>query len=394
MSELINNKEKRQQLLKNLILELHAGSNFEDVKKRFESQFSDVSAKEISDMEQSLIRDGMPVESIRKLCDVHAAVFKGSIEEIHSEEQEEKTPGHPVHSFLMENREIEKRIKLVRAAAENDDMAALLSMLEQLQEIDKHYTRKENLIFALLEAHLITGPPKVMWAIDDEVRSELKSIIIELKAGNSQEAVELLDATLVTISEMVYKEDNILIPMTLETFSEKEWLEIKESSDEIGFSFIEVKDNWMPAGVGQVKEETGTSPGSMNLGAGALTQVELVRMLNTLPADITFVGADGRVKYFSEGTDRIFPRPRTVIGREVSNCHPPASVHKVEKLVEDLKSGKKDHEDFWIRMGGKFVYIRYFAVRDNEDNYLGTLEFTQNIKAITKLEGEKRLVSE
>ncbi len=116
-------------------------------------------------------------------------------------------------------------------------------------------------------------------------------------------------------------------------------------------------------------------------------------MLNTLPVDITFVDANDKVKYFSEGTERIFPRPRTVIGREISNCHPPASVHIVENLVADLKSGKKDSEDFWIKMGTKFVYIRYFAVRDDDGQYLGTLEFTQNIKAITELEGEKRLVT-
>jgi DUF438 domain-containing protein len=393
MSEIINNREKRRQILKKLILELHEGADFDEIKNRFESQFSSVSAKEISDMEQDLIRDGMPVESIQKLCDVHAAVFKGSIEDIHKEESDEKIPGHPVHSFLLENRELEKRIDLVQAAMTNNDRDSLSRHLADLMEIDKHYSRKENLIFPMLEKHDITGPPKVMWSIDDEVRSELKELIASIASGKNIDGDDNLKGTLKKIKEMIFKEDNILVPMILETFSIKEWIDIKNSSDEIGFSYIEVGDEWKPAvGTAGVLSKPASS-GSVNLGAGALTNTELRRILNTLPVDITFVDADDKVKYFSEGTERIFPRPRTIIGREVSNCHPPASVHIVEQLVSDLKSGKKDNEDFWIRMGDKFVYIRYFAVRDHDGSYLGTLEFTQNIKTITELEGEKRLVT-
>jgi len=393
MSELINNKEKRQQLLKKLIMELHEGVDFNDVKKRFEEQFNDVSAKEISEMEQALIREGMPVANIQKLCDVHAAVFKGSIEEIHQEDEAEKTPGHPVHSFITENREIEKKIDLVKASMLMNDRESLLKNLISLTEIDKHYSRKENLIFALLEKHDITGPPKVMWAIDDEVRNELKELIKNVAGEKKPDESDNISSTMKKITEMIFKEDNILVPMTLETFDTEEWVDIKDSSDEIGFSYIEVVDQWKPVASAIKSQEKSIELGSVNLGAGALTNTELRKMLNTLPVDITFVDANDKVKYFSEGTERIFPRPRTVIGREISNCHPPASVHIVENLVSDLKSGKKDSEDFWIKMGPKFVYIRYFAVRDDDGQYLGTLEFTQNIKAITELEGEKRLVT-
>ena len=393
MSELINNKEKRQQILKKLILELHEGADFDDIKRRFEEKFSNVSAKEISELEQALIRDGMPVENIQKLCDVHAAVFKGSIEEIHREVSDEKIPGHPVHSFMAENREIEKKIDLVKASMLNNDREGLLKNLISLTEIDKHYVRKENLIFALLEKHDITGPPKVMWAIDDEVRKELKELIKNVAGEKKPDESGDISSTMTKITEMIFKEDNILVPMTLETFNTEEWLDIKDSSDEIGFSYIEVVDEWYPVITSTSVKEKTTATGIVNLGAGALTENELRKMLNTLPLDITFVDNNDKVKYFSEGTERIFPRPRTIIGREVSNCHPPASVHIVEKLVEELKSGKKDHEDFWIKMGPKFVYIRYFAVRDDDGKYLGTLEVSQNITGITELEGEKRLVT-
>lgn len=394
MSELINNREKRQELLKSLILELHDGTSFESVRKKFEAHFKEVSAKEIAEMEQALIKDGLPVESIQKLCDVHASVFKGTIEEIHRPEEEEKISGHPVHSFLLENTVIEGKIEKIYDSMTTSDFESALEELKKLREIDRHYARKENLIFPLLEKHEITGPPKVMWAIDDEVRNELEEIS-KMTSSEIEESDQKIKSTLKKIDEMIYKENNILIPMTLETFSSEEWAEIEKGSDEFGFTFIKVIRNWIPEVVAKTEEnEIPDTMQHIRLSAGALSQEELNCMLNTLPVDITFVDNKNKVKYFSEGKERIFPRPRTIIGREVKNCHPPASVHIVEKLMEDLRSGKKDSEDFWIKMGNRFVYIRYFAVRNEKNEYLGTMELTQDIHHIVELEGEKRLLNE
>jgi len=125
-----------------------------------------------------------------------------------------------------------------------------------------------------------------------------------------------------------------------------------------------------------------------------LKSEEVIHMLNTLPLDITFGEKNDTVKYFSQGKERIFHRTKAVIGRNVANCHPPASVHVVQKIVEDFKSGAKDHEDFWIKMGDKYVLIRYFAVRSDTGEYLGTLEVTQDIKPLQEITGEKRLLSD
>ena len=121
---------------------------------------------------------------------------------------------------------------------------------------------------------------------------------------------------------------------------------------------------------------------------------ELIPLLNTLPFDITFVDKEDTVRYFSQGRDRIFARTSAVIGRKVQNCHPPQSVHIVEKILTSFKNGLKNNYDFWINMGPKTVYIRYFAVRDAQRNYLGTLEVTQDIAPVKKLEGERRLLDE
>ncbi|MDF2948585.1 MAG: hypothetical protein K0R07_599 [Sedimentibacter sp.] len=357
MSENINNREYRKEVIKQVIKELHDGKSVDEVKQKFEEAFAGVSATEISEAEQVLITEGLPVSEVQRLCDVHSAVFKGSIEEIHREKDPAKIPGHPANVIMLENREIEKIIenKIMTYLEKLSDKNAIESLSEGFQEllkIDIHYSKKENLLFPYMEKYGITAPPKVMWGVDDEIRDDLKIIASDLSYGVIKDSGE--------IGHMLR-----WVP---------EWKPEVEAKEEI-------------------KEEM-SEPGSIILPTGVLKVNELVNMLNTLPLDITFVGKDDTVKYFSQSSERIFPRTKTIIGRNVSNCHPPASVHIVEGIVEDLKAGKKDHEDFWIKMGDKYVYIRYFAVRDEKGEYMGVLEVTQNIKPIQGISGEKRLVSE
>lgn len=409
MSEIINNREYRKKVLKELIMELHEGKSVEEVKERFAELIKDVSASEISEMEGALIAEGMPVQEVQRLCDVHAAVFKGSIEEIHKEDIQEieKTPGHPLHTFMLENREIEKLLKgrineeleAFKADDSNSNVEKLIEAFNLLWEVDKHYSRKENLIFPYLEKYGITAPPKVMWGVDDEIRAEIKGVKIELEKykGNKDEIIKRTEALINKVNEMIFKEENILFPMCKDTLTEDEWLTIAEESGEIGYCLTEPAGVWKPKRVNLEKKEADKvstqASGYVKLETGILKVEELEAMLNTLPFDITFVDKDDVVKYFSQGKERIFARTKAIIGRTVHNCHPPASVHVVEKIVQDLKSGAKDHEDFWIKMGDVYALIRYFAVRDSEGNYLGTVEVTQNIKPIQDIEGEKRLMS-
>lgn len=404
MSEVINNREYRQKVLKELIMELHDGKPFDEVKSKFERIFSGVSAKEISELEQALIMEGMPVTEVQRLCDVHAAMFKGSIEEIHRPTDPKDIPGHPVNTFFNENRAIEKLLDKIRKEMENfkhndskENALKLVTLFNELWDIDKHYSRKENLIFPYLEKYGITAPPKVMWGVDDEIRDlikENKKMLLNYN-GEKDEIISKIEETINKVAEMIFKEENILFPMTVDTFTEDEWIKIMQESDEIGYCLVEPIARWVPERVNVVKEEKeDIQKGYIKFETGFLSTKELLNILNTLPFDITFIDKNDVVKYFSQGKERIFARTKAVIGRKVQNCHPPASVHIVEKMLSDFKSGKKDHEDFWIRMGNLYVYIRYFAVRDEKGEYLGTLEVTQNIKPIKELEGEKRLLSE
>lgn len=411
MSEFINNRVFRQEQLKSLIKRLHDGATVEEVKADFDKLTEGINALEITEMEQALVNEGMPVEEIQRLCDVHASVFKGSIEAIHAEDGFDFgnfDEGHPVHTLKKENRVIEDFMenKVLRYLGEYLEQPSLeresnlKDAIDKLATIDKHYSRKENLLFPYMEKYDITAPPQVMWGVDDEIRAQIKEIQGLLKenkplmASIDSKVRELVHQ----VKEMIFKEEEIMVPMLLETFTMEEWIEIEKASSEIGYTMLHAVKRWLPKPTKEIQKPLENKENEMEIGnerinfdAGSLTQDEINSILNTLPLDMTFVGADDRVKYFTQGKERIFDRPLTIIGREVKNCHPPKSVHVVEQIVEDLRKGVKDNEDFWIKMGEMFVYIRYFAVRNKQGEFLGTLEITQNIKPITELEGEKRL---
>lgn len=401
MSEEINNREYRQKVLKELIAQLHGGKSVDEVKGAFAKVFGNVSAEEIAQAEQALIANGMPVSEVQRLCDVHAAVFKGSIEEIHQSSDQSEILGHPANTLKLENRALERLMDDIRQqlAQLPDDGAQkkLKTDLTNLLEIDRHYAKKENLLFPYMEQYGITAPPKVMWGVDDEIRAQWREITEKLRTEDAAQLKERIESLLDRIAEMIFKEENIMLPMLLENLTQDEWKSIADESEEFGYCLIGRVPEWTPPEqkqAGAVQREAAAAPGVISFPTGTLKTEELVRVLDTLPMDITFVDKDDTVKYFSRGTERIFPRTKAVIGRKVSNCHPPASVHIVEKLVEDFKAGRKDQEDFWINMGGKYILIRYFAVRSDKGEYLGVLEVTQDIRPIQEIKGEKRLVSE
>lgn len=413
MSNVINNRElnetnrsKRQELLKEMILKLHDGVDPAEVKKEFHANFNGVSSYEISQMEQSLMVEGMAAEEIQRLCDIHADIFKGSVEEVHTRSKEEESIGHPVRVIREENYalktllEEEIKPKLEGYFATDVEMLKikLLEDFNLLWDIDKHYSRKENIIFPYMEKYGISAPPKVMWGVDDEIRAEIKAVKALIAEDQKALVKERIYPLLERIHEMIFKEEQILIPMLLERFTEDEWLEIADDSEEIGYCLVSPEGKWAPNRVafigGKTKKEELPSNGNIRFGVGFLSLQELEKVLNTLPVDITFIDDKDTVKYFNLAKERIFARTKSVIGRTVQNCHPPQSVKTVEKLLQDFKSGAKDQESFWINSRGMFILITYYAIRDDQNRYLGTLEVTQNVKSIRELEGEKRILAD
>ena len=400
MGESINNREHRKEVIKDIISQLHDGKTVEDVKDQFDETFGDVSALEIGQVEQALINEGMPISEVQRLCDVHAAVFKGSIEEIHAPSDPSRIKGHPAYVLKKENKRLEKIMKdkiepYLDDLSSKKNIKKIKSGFKKLSEIDIHYSKKENLMFPYLEKYATTAPPQVMWGVDDEIRASIKEIRKILKNGieEEQDFKDKVKDVLHRVREMIFKEESILIPMLVEKLTQDEWITIKDESGEIGFIIDDVPE-WNPTKKvkQEVKKET-KDKGIITLPSGYFKVEELTAMLNSLPFDITFVDKDDTVKYFSQGKERIFARTKAIIGRDVANCHPPSSVHIIDGIVKDLKSGKKDHEDFWIKLrDGRFAYLRYFAVRDAEGEYLGVVEVSQDIAPIQEITGEKRLV--
>ena len=404
MSELINNSDRRKSILKQLILDLHSGVDADIVKEQVQKMLKKIPYGEVVEVEQELIANGLPVEEVMKLCDIHSTVLQGTIDLTNFKKKE---AGHPVEVFIDENRAIEETINDIKQvlssqmneATFKDNQIRLLTLFNTLGDIDKHYKRKEYLLFPFLEKYGITGPPKVMWGKHDEIRDFLNSSIEALRNCEDADDIVSITAPLLIpcveqIADMIMKEEHILFPMSSERLTELEWYEIYKQTMDYGYCIVAPKEEWKPkiaqtAALEQEKAESNT----VRLPSGKLNYDEILGILNTVPFDMTFVDKDDKVKYFTEGAERIFARSRAILHRDVRLCHPPSSVHIVDKIIEDFKTGKQDRAPFWINMHGKFIHIEYFAVRDTNGNYLGTLEVSQDATALRALEGEQRLLS-
>ncbi|MDQ1265682.1 MAG: uncharacterized protein QG635_833 [Bacteroidota bacterium] len=407
MSELIDNSFKRKGLLKHMILQLHKGEAPDEVKRQLIRLMKTVPYGDVVEVEQELISEGLPEDEVLRLCDIHTQALEGII----SLEGSKPAPaGHPVHTFLMENKELLKiteqldfiydEITKIQSDSEIPNyLLKFKGLFNSLSDVDKHYKRKENLLFPFLEKNGITGPPKVMWGKHDEIREALRSAIEVLNVTDNITAEEasavvemILKPASNSIADMTMKEEQILFPMCMDKLTDIEWYDIYRQTDEYGFCLYDPQEPWKPEGI-DTDEKLHEDGDTIHLPTGSFTKNELMAILNKLPVDITFVDRDDKVKYFSQNEDRIFSRSRAILKRDVRMCHPPSSVHVVENIVNDFKTGKQNRAPFWINLHGKFLHIEYFALRDEKGEYLGTLEVSQDLTNLRALEGEQRILS-
>jgi uncharacterized protein len=407
MSEWINNVTRRKEILKSVLRQLHEGKSVEQVKAEFGALALEASSSEIAEVEQLLMDEGLPPEEIQSLCDVHVAVFQDGLDQAVAPEA---VPGHPVHTFRAENEIVIRFITEMQAAFQKyqaystpETLQTLRHQLDLLKDFDCHYRRKENLLFPYLEKYGFVGPSKVMWGLHDEIRAKIKNLSTLLENAGPVMApmiASALDDLEESIRSMIYKEEKILFPTSIELLKAADWTAIYDQEPEIGH-FIIGRSSAAPTppapSVPQAEPAADapvTSAGEMPLDTGFLSIEQINLMLRNLPVDITFVDEHDCVRYFSQSRERIFERTEAIIGREVQNCHPPQSVHRVQRILDDFRSGKRDAAEFWIQMGPKFVHIRYFAMRDAAGDYRGTIEVTQDLAPLRALEGERRLLDD
>ena len=407
MSELINNSTERKKRLKELILKLHTGESQEVVRRQLLESLSQIPYGEVVEVEQELISEGLPEEEVLKLCDAHSAVLDGKIDLSSSK----KIPdGHPVDVMIHENSELKKvalEIEILLYEISSDSeinieavILKLRGLFNNLFDVDKLYRRKEYLLFPFLENQGITGPPKVMWGKHDEIRDLIKGSI-ELLQTPSITREELIASSEIVLSpaikgvvDMTKKEEEILFPMALDKLTDSDWYEISKQSLQIGFCMYDPQKEWKPVWAKEDSiNELNKTGQNIQLPSGSFSVEELLAIMNTLPIDMTFVDRNDKVKYFSQGKERIFQRNRAILNRDVRHCHPPASAHIVDKIIEDFKSGREDQAPFLINSGDKMIHINYFALRNDKGEYLGTLEVSNDVSGYRKLEGDQRILS-
>lgn len=396
-------EDEKKEALKNLIKRLHEGENPDDVKEDFKEFLKDVTPVDIAKIEEELINEGMSSEEVHGLCDVHLAVFRESLEQ----EKVLAPPGHPINILTEEHKSLldySREVGIIAKDLEEkgdfdstaDEMKHLDHIADHLRDSESHYVREENVLFPYLEKHGVTQPPAMMWMEHDKIREIKKSFyaILDTREGVAfDEFVTRLQAVGASLADMLsnhfYKENNILFPTALQVMNDSEWHDARRQFDELGYCCFTPEPTKMVAKEAEAPkvEVEGTIP----FETGSLTKEQIEAILNTLPVEITFVDDENVVRYYNETEERIFPRTKAVIGRNVQQCHPQKSIHLVNQILEDFRNGDQDVADFWIRCNGRMTYIRYFAVRSNGD-YLGCLEVTQDIEDIKKIEGSKRLL--
>ncbi|MGD1822678.1 MAG: DUF438 domain-containing protein [Pleomorphochaeta sp.] len=408
MSENLNNNQKRKDELSKIIKALNEAKDNsavqKEIKKDFKTLLDTLSPEEIAEAEQALIAEGVAVEEVQKLCELHVDTFHDALKNASKKESSgsEKISGHPIANYRAENKELKKHIKSFKKSYKklkrSNNFDLFNESLSNLALIDIHYTRKENQLFPFLEDVGFSGPSKVMWGKHDEIRdlfSQLSKAVAEEKV---EDCVSLSKSLIPQLKRMVFMEEKILFPTALRKLPESKWVEIRKGESEIGYAWIKPGNLWAPEIIERPSFDINSSNNNsendlLDLSIGKLSISQIDLMLKTLPIDITFVDENDKVRYFSQGKERIFPRSPGIIGRDVQNCHPPKSVHVVQKIVSDFKEKKRDSAEFWIQMNGSFIHIRYFPLFEG-DVYKGVIEVSQEISGIRALEGEKRLLDE
>jgi Uncharacterized conserved protein, COG2461 len=231
MAEIIKNDRKKE-VVKEIIKKLHQGLSYEEAKEMLIKEVGSLTSYEIAEIEQSLIQEGVTVDEIKQFCNVHALLFN----EVLKQNIESLSEVHPVNLFKLENREIEKILTELKNA---DDKEKIKSILLKLKDIEKHYVRKEQLLFPFLEKAGFYGPSKVMWGKHNDIREMLKNAILKIdELELVKYKTEILNPLIDEIESMIFKEENILFPTSLEKLSVEDWLEILKQSNDVGYCLL------------------------------------------------------------------------------------------------------------------------------------------------------------
>lgn len=394
MSEFTQTRKVRLEKLRELSYELLHKGNAREFISRHPRFINQVIPSDFILLFDALIAEGVKAE---QLVSVSNKIFNIFFETLNSYERLAPPPGSLLWAIEQNNEKMNQLLNDIKPVfrachqTPNDEgnRGKLLKLLQRLAAYTQIYTLKENILFPAIEK---LWPEyrcvQLMWAFHDEIRSRLHEAIQMLKepyVDFSRFNRDIGDIFFY-MKTIQFRDERILFPEMLATFEPALWDELLKEAVALGFPFF------TPQLPSLTESKPSPETGLVDLGTGQLSPEQIQLLFNHLPVDITYVDENDEVKFFSAPRKRIFPRTISIIGRKVQNCHPPDSVHIVQKIVDSFRKGEKDRATFWIRMKDDFVLIHYFAVRDSEGRYRGVVEVTQEISEIQRLEGEKRLL--
>ena len=315
--------------------------------------------------------------------------------------QVEQLPeGHPVKVYYQESALIQELLLELAGVNPAEDFQKYYNIFNHLATIEKRFARKENQLFPYLEKHGWTGPSQGMWSFHDNLRDQIRFLNTHNANKDIDKIKENLPYLIEGIKRLLTIEDMRLFPNAMELLSEDEWKEFYEGDEEMGWMLAEKPTPYpvkTDAYVHPSEDFTDRSASfskdnTFHYDEGYMTPEQVNLLLRFMPLDITYVDENDKVIFYNRGDDRVFPRSKGIIGREVKFCHPPKSVDTVLRIVAEFRAGTKDVADFWFNFKGRMIYIRYFAIRDKQLNYKGVIEMSQDVTDIQKLEGQKRLL--
>jgi len=397
MSESINNSTVRIDALTDFSRGLIRGENGKMLVEKYCVAIDNVSPMDAMQVLDKMLLEDFSTDKVKANVGKIVNCFFKSLS---AYKWDKPGKGHFIDYLMLENREVEKVMIEIKSIVkvffkgENENIPLLTdqlrTMVNRLKEYELHYIKKENILFPYIEkAFPQYRCLQLMWSFHDDFRKSLKSLELLLQHVHPDKGqlTKELGKLFFVVLPVIFREEQIVFPVAIRAIPEKDWIEMLKQSNETGWCFgvnpdindtIDIMDN--------------TIKGQINLGTGLLKPEQLILLLNNLPVDITFVDENDEVSYFSDAKHRIFPRSKAIIGRKVQNCHPPESVHIVNEIIAAFREGKKDNADFWIQMKDRFIHIRYFAIRNEQGEYKGTIEVSQDATEVRQLQGERRLL--
>ncbi|SJZ89962.1 DUF438 domain-containing protein [Selenihalanaerobacter shriftii] len=403
--------DKRIEKIMTITLDyLEGKTNLKGAKKKMQESFDKVTAQEFALFEQYLEKYGISDDEIEESLDEILEIFDGIL----LSNKLDLPLGHPMRTYLEEIKAIRKVLNQMRTMLKKNFIKnKWIKLYDKLAEINIHFARKQNQLFPALEKKGFDKPSKVMWTLDNNIKEIIKNAQEYLEADQDNKFLELQEEVIEMVEDMMVKEEEILLPTSMDLLTDKDFIEMRKGDDEIGYCLISSppsyenkdKDNIKASPNNEFLEDLTNllqkhdmlNPFSNNevldVSQGNLTLEQINLIFKHLQVDLSFIDENEIVKFYSDTKHRVFPRSPGVIGRQVQNCHPKESVDMVEEIIKAFRTGEQDEAEFWLEMDGKFIYIIYTVVRDEAGNFRGVLEMMQDVTHIRSLEGNQRLLS-